>query len=110
MRFEGGLYFVTTAVLADRLRDLMLTAEVPVEQVVLDFEAVNFVDSQGVAELDRLLRLAGERGISVRFARLRESVQDMLVTAGVIDRLGESHLHASIDGAVNAALAERRLP
>jgi high affinity sulfate transporter 1 len=110
MRFEGGLYFVTTAVLADRLRDLMLTAEVPVEQVVLDFEAVNFVDSQGVAELDRLLRLAGERGVSVRFARLRENVQDMLVTAGVIDRLGESHLHASIDGAVNAALAERRLP
>ena len=110
MRFEGGLYFVTTAVLADRLRNLMLTAEIPVEQVVLDFEAVNFVDSQGVAELDRLLRLAGERGVSIRFARLRENVRDMLVIAGVIDRLGESHLHASIDGAVNAALAERRLP
>jgi SulP family sulfate permease len=110
VRFEGGLYFVTTAVLADRLRDLMLTAEVPVEHVVLDFEAVNFVDSQGVGELDRLLRLAGERGVSVHFARLRENVQDMLVTAGVIDRLGESNMHASIDGAVNAALAERRLP
>ena len=31
MRFEGGLYFVTTAVLADRLRNLMLTADVPCE-------------------------------------------------------------------------------
>ncbi len=108
MRFEGGLYFVTTAVLADRLRDLMLAAEVPVEQVVLDFEAVNFVDSQGVAELDRLLRLAGERGVSVHFARLRESVQEMLANAGMVDRLGQSHLHATIDDAVNAALAERR--
>lgn len=107
MRFDGGLYFVTTEVLSDRLRDHAATAEPPIEQVVLDFEAVNFIDSQGVGELDRLLRLAAERGISVHFARMKQAVRTVVAADGLIDLLGADHFHVSIDDAVSAALAER---
>ena len=73
VRFDGGLYFVTTEVLSDRLRDHTVAAEPPVEHVVLDFEAVNFVDSQGAGELGRLVQIAGEREISVHFARMKQA-------------------------------------
>lgn len=107
MRFDGGLYFVTTEVLSDRLRDRAANAEPPIDQVVLDFEAVNFIDSQGVGELDRLLRLAAERGISVHFARMKQVVRTVLAADGLIDLVGADHFHVSIDDAVTAALAER---
>ena len=107
MRFDGGLYFVTTEVFSDRLRDRIAVAEPPIEQIVLDLEAVNFVDSQGVGELDRLLDVADERGISVYFARMKEPVRTVLAAGGLIERLGEGRLHVSIDDAVTAALAKR---
>ena len=108
MRFDGGLYFVTTEVLSDRLRDHTVAAEPPVEHVVLDFEAVNFVDSQGAGELGRLVQIAGERGVSVHFARMKVPVRDLLAADGIVERLGEDHFHVSVDDAVNAALAQQR--
>ncbi len=108
VRFDGGLYFVTTEVLSDRLRDHTVSAEPPVEHVVLDFEAVNFVDSQGAGELGRLVQIAGERGVAVHFARMKQDVRNLLAADGIVDRLGEDHFHVSVDDAVNAALAEQR--
>ena len=77
---------------------------------MIDFESVNFLDSQGSGELDRLVQSAADRGISVRFARLKTAVQVTLAADGVIDRLGADRIHTSIDDAVTAALGERTAP
>jgi sulfate permease, SulP family len=106
LRFDGGLYFVTTEVLSDRLRDRTVGADPPIEHVVLDFGAVNFIDSQGVAELDRLVGIAAERGVSLHFARVKGKVRTMLAADGVVDRVGDGHFHVSVDDAVNSVLAE----
>jgi SulP family sulfate permease len=107
MRFDGGLYFLTTEVLSDRLRDHMLAAAVPVEHIVLDLKAVNFIDAQGVGELDRLVRIADERHVSVRLASVEPATRRMLALDGVIDRLGEDHVHTTVHDAVDAALHDR---
>jgi SulP family sulfate permease len=106
MRFDGGMYFVTTEVFVDQLRERVEAADPPIDQVVIDFESVNFLDSQGSSELDHLVQAATDRGVSLRFSRLKTGVQTMLDADGVIDRLGTDHVHSSIDDAVNAALAE----
>ncbi len=103
MRFDGGLFYVTTELLTELLRERAAAA--PLEHVVLDFEAVNFVDSQGVGEIGRILQLADERGISVRFARMKNDVLHMLAGDGIVEHLGADHFHASVDDAVNAALS-----
>ena len=103
LRFDGGLYFVTTEVLTDRLRQRVEGADPPVEAVVLDFEAVNFVDSQGVGEIGRLLAVAADRDIDLRFARTKGQVLDMLTIDGIVDRIGADHFHPSVDEAVKAA-------
>ncbi len=104
-RFDGGLYFVTTDVFGEWLREHMVLADEPVKHLVLDLEAVNFVDSQGSGQLGQLLIVAADNEISVDVARMREDVQDVLEADGVTERLGAGHLHASVDDAVNAVLA-----
>jgi MFS superfamily sulfate permease-like transporter len=107
VRFDGGMYFVTTEVFVDQLRDRVEAADPPIARVVIDFESVNFLDSQGSSELDRLVQAAAARGISVRFARLKTAVRNVLDADGVIERLGPDRVHPSIDDAVNHALAEQ---
>jgi SulP family sulfate permease len=106
VRFDGGMYFVTTEVLVDQLRERVEASDPPIERVVIDFESVNFLDSQGSGELDRLIKTAVDRGMSIHFARLKTDVRAVLAADGVIDRLGPERVHASIDDAVNAALSE----
>ncbi len=110
MRFDGGLHFVTTEVLVDRLRELVDGAEPPVEHVVLDFAGVNFIDSQGTAELGRLLEIAEQRHVSVHLARVKPEVRVVLDADGVVGRLGEDHLHANLHGAVTTVLNESDSP
>jgi high affinity sulfate transporter 1 len=105
MRFDGGLYFVTTEVFSDWLREHVVLGEESIEHVVFDFEAVNFIDSQGAGELARLQNLADDRGMSIDIARMQESVREMLEADGFFERLGDDRVHASIDDAVNAVLA-----
>ena len=107
IRFDGGMYFVTTEVFVDQLRERVELADPPIDRVVIDFESVNFLDSQGSGELDRLVQAARDRGISIHFARLKTSVKTILDADGVIDRLGAERVHTSVDDAVNAALAEQ---
>jgi MFS superfamily sulfate permease-like transporter len=107
IRFDGGMYFVTTEVFVDQLRERLEFADPPIDRVVIDFESVNFLDSQGSGELDRLVQAAHDRGISLHFARLKTSARAILDADGVIDRLGAERVHTSVDDAVNAALAEQ---
>lgn len=108
MRFDGGLYFVTTETFNDWLRERMLLAEEPIEHVVLNLEAVNFIDAQGSGELGRLLDVAEDRNVSVDCARMQSAVRTVLEADGVIERFGADRIHASVDDAVNAVLARAR--
>ncbi len=105
LRFDGGLFFVTTEVLADRLRSHLLDAEVPIEHIVLDCEAVTFIDSQGASELHRLVTIAAERGLGVQLARVRPNLRPILVAEGVVALLGADRIHTTVDDAVRAARA-----
>jgi SulP family sulfate permease len=106
VRFDGGMYFVTSEVFVDQLRERLESAGTRIERVVIDFESVNFLDSQGASELDRLVQAASDRDISLRFARLKTAIRATLDADGVTARLGEDRIHTSIDDAVTAALAE----
>ncbi len=110
MRFDGGLYFVTTETLGDWLREHLVLAEEPIDHVVLDLEAVNFMDSQGAGELGRMVDVATDRAISVDLARVKADVREILEADRFVARIGEDHVHASVDDAVNAVLARREAP
>jgi SulP family sulfate permease len=100
VRFDAGLYFATCDALADRIRELYVAAYPPLENVVIDFEGVNFIDSQGTEAIATLLNMAEPAGIGVRLARVKPPVLRMLDRDGIVDRLGADNIAGNVYEAV----------
>ena len=86
--------------------ELATDTDEPLRAAVIDFEGVNFIDSQGSAKIDQILILADAADATLYLARVKQAVLEVLASDGVVDRLGEDHLHGQVYEAVDAALAE----
>jgi anti-anti-sigma factor len=83
----------------------ILASQPELHSVVLDFEGVNFVDSQGAAKMSELLELTEANDVELRLARLKPSVAGVLAADGLIDRIGSGRIHGNVHRAVDAAQA-----
>lgn len=104
IRLEGALFFVTADALEDRVHTLIDAAPRAVRLVVLDFQSVNFIDSQGAAKLERILRFLTEQGIALRLARVKPPVLETLARDGVVDELGEANIFLDVFDAVQGSV------
>jgi len=100
LRFDAGLFFASADALTDRLRELAEGADPPYDTVVISFEGVDFIDSQGSSTVGSIVALSRSYGADIRLARVKPSVIDVLRRDGVIDTLGEDHLYANLYEAV----------
>ena len=105
LRLDGGLFFATAEALEDRIRALA-DADHPLRVLVLDFEGVNFIDSQGAAKLTEILELTDADGVTLRLARVKPHVLAVLRADGIIDRIGADQIHGNVQRAVQAGLDE----
>ena len=96
MRFDAALHFASTDALTDRLRELAANSETRFHTAVLDFEGVNFIDSQGSRTISEILELAEPYGAEVRLTRVKPDVLALLRRDGVIDRLGEDKVYGNV--------------
>ena len=63
---------------------------------MLDFEGVNFIDSQGAEKVAELFELATARDIELRLARVKTTVTEFLRRDGVVDCLGEDRIYGNV--------------
>ncbi|MEL7209197.1 MAG: SulP family inorganic anion transporter, partial [Actinomycetota bacterium] len=103
MRFDSGLFFASADALEDRLRELAQDASDPYRVVVLSFEGVDFIDSQGSSKLAEIVELTTAYGAELRLARVKPPVLELLARDGVLDTLGEDHLYGNVDTAVRGS-------
>jgi SulP family sulfate permease len=96
LRFDGGLFFASADALEDRLRELADDADPPLDTIVLSFEGVDFIDSQGSAKLAELLVLADAAGAELRLARIKPAVRELLSRDGVIETVGEDNIYGNV--------------
>jgi high affinity sulfate transporter 1 len=106
VRLDGGLFFATSDALEDRIREVALSMPA-VSGIVLDLEGVDFIDSQGSAKLREILELTDQAGSTLRLARLKPEVRDVLVRDGVVASLGEERIHGNVHAAVEAQISAR---
>ena len=66
---------------------------------------VNFVDSQGSGQLGKLVTAAERAGVSLRLARVKAEVLEVLEAEGVAQALGTDRFHPNLDSAVTTELA-----
>jgi SulP family sulfate permease len=94
--FDAGLFFIDAGALEDRVRELTHMADPKLRVVVLDFAGVNYVDSQGAEKVGEILDLVGSHSAELRLARVKPAVMDVLVRAGVTERIGRENIHATL--------------
>ena len=104
LRLDSGLFFATSQALDDRIRALTDDDPSSLRAVILDLEAVSFIDSQGAEQLAQIHELVAGQGATLRIARVKPRVMAVLERDGVIDRIGAERLHGDVQRAVEAQL------
>jgi high affinity sulfate transporter 1 len=102
LRLDGGLFFATAEALENRIRALA-EERGPLRTLVLDLEGVNFIDSQGSAKLSELHELTEASGVVLRLARVKPPVLAVLRKDGIVELIGEDHVHGNVFRAVEAS-------
>jgi sulfate permease, SulP family len=104
LRLDGGLFFATSDALEDRVREVALSTP-GVTGIVLDCEGMDFIDSQGSAKMHEILDLTEHAEVTLRLARVKPAVRELLRRDGVQDRIGDDKIHGNVYRAVAAQLA-----
>lgn len=104
LRLDGSLFFATAEVFDARIRGV-IEADAGIRAIVISFEGVNVVDSQGASKLTEVVEFTAAEGISLRLARVKPRVRSVLQAEGALDRLGGDHVHTTVSQAVDAELA-----
>ena len=103
LRLDFGLSFATAEALEERVSELV-DAERRPRGVVLDFAGVDFIDSQGSEKLGEIRQLTEASDATLRVARVKPHVRAMITADGVLDEIGEDHVHGNVQDAVEAQL------
>jgi high affinity sulfate transporter 1 len=105
VRLDGGLFFATSDALEDRVREVALSTP-EITGIVLDCEGIDFIDSQGSAKMREILDLTEQAGVTLRLARVKPDVRELLARDGVLDRIGDDKINDAVDHAVAAQIAK----
>ncbi len=105
LRIDGGLFFATAEALDERVR-AVTDGHPGLRTLVLDLEGVNFVDAQGAAKLTEIRVLTDTDGLTLRLARVKPQVLDVLRAEGFLEGIGPDRVHGNVHRAVEAHAAD----
>ena len=106
VRFDDGLFFVNADALGDRLRNVRIHADPPLNGVILSLEGVNFIDTEGADSIKKIAQAGKDLNIDLHLARVKPQVIEVLDRDGVIDLIGAEHIHDDIASAVELHLSK----
>jgi SulP family sulfate permease len=102
-RLDDRLFFANASYVRGRVHEAVDGAPDPVRWLVFDAEALSRVDATGVHALEQLVGSLRQAGITFPLARLTlRTFRD----AGLLDVIGEDHVHPTIRSAVKATRPE----
>jgi high affinity sulfate transporter 1 len=105
-RFNADLIFSNADSFADSVVEMLYQSDPPCRVAVIDCEMMADMDMTGAARLSELVSELRERDVDVRLARLHGPAQRVADRFGVLDEIGDDHIHLTVAEAVRAAQAE----
>lgn len=105
LRLDGGLFFATSDALEDRVREVALSTP-GITNIVLDCEGIDFIDSQGSGKMGEILELTKQAHITLRLARVKPAVYEILERDGFLERIGNDRIHGNVYRAVEADMGD----
>jgi high affinity sulfate transporter 1 len=106
LRFDGSLYFANAPDFADEVRSGVELTDPPPRVVLVDGESINGIDATAIDTITELYDELKRSNISMRFARVRAHVMEIMQRAGLDETIGADHFYVSIQAGVDAFLAE----
>ena len=94
--------FINTKALGDRFRNIHLSADPPLQGVILTLEGVNFIDVEGADTLNDIAKVGKTQDIDFRLVRVKPQVLEVLQKEGVFDLISPERIHDNIAEAVEA--------
>ena len=104
-RIDDRLFFANARYFRRRVREALRGANSSTEWLVLDAEAINHVDSAGLAVLAELAEALPKTGVRVAVARMKTYVRRELDAAGITDTIGPERFYGTVSAAVDACTA-----
>ena len=96
LRFDAGLFFASADALDDRLTTLYEQADPKLHTVVLDFEGIHFIDTQGADKVAELLDAGESYDVEIRLCKVKAEVKALLRRDGLVDRIGEDRIYDTV--------------
>jgi sulfate permease, SulP family len=101
-RYDAPLFFANAEDFRERAMAAVSDYPGRVEWFVLNAEANVEVDLTALDALDQLRTELERRGIVFAMARVKQDLRDSLRAAGMLDKIGEDHIHPTLPTAVDA--------
>ncbi|MDF0707876.1 MAG: sulfate permease [Bacteroidota bacterium] len=100
LRFDAQLYFGNKDYFKKQLYHQIEKKGPKLKFIVLNAEAINYIDSSASVMLERIILEQREKGIQFLIAGAIGPTRDILYTSGIMDVLGEENLFAQTYDAV----------
>lgn len=107
-RFDSALFFSNAEYFTVEIRRYVAEAKAPVQQVLINAETMNDLDTTGTDQLIKLHEQLEEGGIGLSFAKVRDPVREMMRKSGAEDIIDPGNFHDSVDEGVRAYLRHSR--
>ena len=107
-RFDAALYFPNCPYFLDRVRQAVAGAEPPARWVMLNAEAITYVDSTAVHTLRELRSELVRSGVTLTVARAKVMVRGVFDTTGFTNEVGAANFFPTVGAGVRAYEARTR--
>jgi high affinity sulfate transporter 1 len=107
-RFDSILFFSNAAYFAREVQEYIATAEVPIQEVLVNAETINDLDTTGTDQLIALNEELIKDGIQLAFAEVKDPVREMMRLSGAEEAIGTENFYSSVSAGVRAFLAREQ--
>lgn len=101
LRFDGPLFFANSSFLEDKITEQM-RLKPQLKHIILAAHGMADVDASGEDTLSLLIDRCRSAGVDVSLAGVNESVYEVLKRTHLLEKIGEDHIHPTVEQAVCA--------
>jgi MFS superfamily sulfate permease-like transporter len=105
---RGDLFFASIGHLEERLKATLAASDPSAKHVLIDAEAVNFIDITACDALLDSIRELQSQGVTFAFARVRDEVRERMRLGGIEAAVGPANFYERVTDGVRAWQQQER--
>lgn len=106
LRPDSAIYFANAGHIRDGVLDLVMERKDGLKYVLIDFEAVNNIDTTGLDELTSLIKDLEQFKVELYIVNINASIREIVYKSGLMNLMGHN-LHPDSKGASIAMLFDK---